>query len=436
MSLGKIPVLTAHKGSFFPNLRYIFPLLAWICLAFPYTHFGWNFYFDFMVQTGRWVAISVSLIIGLFLMCSKPIKLTMVRFHLVSLVLIVLIVAGLEPADFLLGTQKAISIILLYLYLSVGVGSLIRGIEDEMGIAKALIFVLTLSFVTGLIGNSSSLIPSAVLDAWTGIFMINQNTVSALALMTLPLAFWFGGTQTYRPFAWCLALIWMVVIYFAGSRTALSGVFILMGYQMICRARRIPQLRGVAFISAILVIFTLTAAVAFQAFYDTGAWREFWTGVSNPYEGGISTFRMNVIWPLYLKNITADAASFFLGHGWGSEEALAWWAYEVDPGMWIAAFGTAHSAYIGLSYQIGVPGALLLFVPLWFAVIRPAVAGYGPLPQAYFEYRLALNTAVLGILWTCIFETGLYNLGAIHSLPSWLIIYLMVRSERSSRVNQ
>ncbi|MGB3650236.1 MAG: hypothetical protein WBA41_03380 [Rivularia sp. (in: cyanobacteria)] len=35
--------------------------------------------------------------------------------------------------------------------------------------------------------------------------------------------------------------------------------------------------------------------------------------------------------------------------------------------LWV---GTAHNAYIGLTYQIGLIGSLLTFVPLWSIVIN------------------------------------------------------------------
>ncbi len=37
---------------------------------------------------------------------------------------------------------------------------------------------------------------------------------------------------------------------------------------------------------------------------------------------GITSFRTNLLWPLFIQEIFASPVSALIGHGWGSEEAF------------------------------------------------------------------------------------------------------------------
>ena len=80
-----------------------------------------------------------------------------------------------------------------------------------------------------------------------------------------------------------------------------------------------------------------------------------------------------------------------------------------------------------MTYQIGLIGSLLTFVPLWSIVLNQIKESSNYINKEHFELKLALCSALLAELCLCVFESGFYNIGSAHSLPGWLVAYMAVK---------
>jgi hypothetical protein len=321
------------------------------------------------------------------------------------------------------GALKAVSIFLTYLSLSWGIQSIVNSIDNAKIVINNLFLLATFIFLVGLIGNLSQIIPPS-LGAPSGIFF-NPNTTSALGIVILPLSTWFafvhkklGIIRFLPPFVIVAATV------ISGARTPLFAVSILMIYQLICRSRyRGWGMMGVYGIFAIGLSLLLILSIDF---WESPLFTSLYEGSILTSGGGITSFRTNLLWPLFIKEIFSSPFSALIGHGWGSEEAFLKFQGIQNNFFERWSLGTAHSAYIGLTYQIGFIGSLLTFIPLWSIVVTHIQKSSILVNKEVFELKLALVSALLAELCLCFFETGFYNIGSAHAFPAWLFAYMIV----------
>jgi O-antigen ligase len=107
-----------------------------------------------------------------------------------------------------------------------------------------------------------------------------------------------------------------------------------------------------------------------------------------------------------------------LGYGFGTEELIfRGRTFRVHRGEYI------HNSYLGIAYQLGIIGALVLFVPL-FALLLKRITARG-LPTV----QLAVCEAVLlGGLIASMFESWIYSAGNAFAFPFWILVMLLVRA--------
>jgi hypothetical protein len=321
------------------------------------------------------------------------------------------------------GVFKAVSILLTYLSLSWGVQSIVDSIDSAKIVINNLLLLATFIFVVGLIGNLSQIIPPS-LGAPSGIFF-NPNTNSALGIVIFPLSTWFAfvhkklGIIRFLP-----AFVIVFATILSGARTSLFAVSILIIYQLICRSRyRGWGMMGVYGIFAIGLSLLLILSIDF---WESPLFTSLYEGLILTRGGGITSFRTNLLWPLFIQEIFSSPFSALIGHGWGSEEAFLKFQGMQNSFFERWSLGTAHNAYIGLTYQIGFIGSLLTFIPLWSIVVTYIQKSSIIANKEVFEFKLALVSALLAELCLCFFETGFYNIGSVHAFPAWLFAYMIV----------
>ena len=322
------------------------------------------------------------------------------------------------------GIFKAVSFLLAYLSLTWGVQSLINSFTDATNIIKNLVLAATVLYTVGLIGNLLRVIP-VLMGAQAGIF-INPNTTAALGIIILPLSIWFSSKyKNWGVFRFFPVLIIFTAIIISGARTPLFAGIILLLYYLICRSRykgvEMLMIYGIAtiVISAILLLSIF--------FLQSSLFNKLYESLTTSTGAGITSYRTNLLWPLFIEKIFASPISLLIGNGWGSEEALLLHKSSQSiffERLWV---GTAHNAYLGLTYQIGLIGSLLTFVPLWTIVINQIHQSLNYINKEGFEFKLALCSALLAELCLCVFESGFYNIGSAHSLPGWLVAYIAIK---------
>ncbi len=403
------------------------PALAWLLvpLAFSiFTNFGlrpsWS-------PNARWVGFFLLAGYGFFNWTLRR-RWKLTSFDYFAFVIFALIfLVSIIFSEFL-GIYKALSCLLVYFYLTWGVGSLIERFEDASAITEKFLSSVILLLGIGLVGNLSGIIPP-IAGAPSGIFF-NPNGTASCAIMSLPISVWFLSLkQKSKILKYIPIVIILVAIVLSKARTPWVGIFAFTIYSLLCwqryRRKSLYSTYGYFAILFSLVIF------AYILFADTEVVRtflaDFWESLQDP-AGGITSYRTSVLWPLYITEIKQSFASLFFGHGWGSEETFLIQSREVNLELArLTNIGTAHSAYIGLTYQIGLMGSVLIFGSLWFLVIKTFWDASKAIDRERFQFRLAVSGMILVALCTALFETGVYNMGGVHAVPTWFAVYMATR---------
>ncbi len=382
---------------------------------------------------GRWIGLIVLLIYGFnkVFISGKWERNNFDRFAFLVFTVIIISTAYADLNGVLYaagfyqtGIFKAVSFLLAYLSLTWGVQSVLNSFHDATAIIKNLVYSATVIYTIGLIGNALRIIP-VLMGAPSGIFF-NPNATAALGIVILPLSIWFSSRQKHWGILRFIpTLIIFTAIIISGARTPLIALSVLLLYYLICWSRY----KGVE----MLVIYGI-ATIAISAllilsidFLQSSFFEKLYENLTTSTGAGITSHRTNLLWPLYIENIFSSPISILIGNGWGSEEALLLHKSNTSiffDRLWL---GTAHNAYIGLTYQIGLIGSLLTFVPLWSIVINQIKESSNYINKEHFELKLALCSALLAELCLCVFESGFYNIGSAHSLPGWLVAYMAVK---------
>jgi O-antigen ligase len=111
-----------------------------------------------------------------------------------------------------------------------------------------------------------------------------------------------------------------------------------------------------------------------------------------------------------------------LGFGFGTEPELfdyhGWRRNE-----WVYTGGYMHNSYLGLALQVGIPGALLFFLPLVFLLIREV----RQVDHHHRGVRVAFQSVVLTGMTSAFLSSWLYSMGNHNSLLFWTSVMLLVR---------
>lgn len=454
----EIPVIT-QKNKFLNWL----PAIAWLPFALvinsivipPVISFGY---------WGRWIGLFILTVFG-FWQLFLPGKWQQNKFDRYAILVLLLIIISTVFADsnsvlyasnfYETGVFKAFSIFLTYLSLTWGLQSILNNgdsptlqkgqamktlrdspspigeaaptetlRERAKAIIHNLLLVATLIYTVGLLGNLLKIIPQS-LGAYCGIFF-NPNTTAALGIVILPLSVWFASqNKQLGIFKFFPTFVIFAAIILSEARTPLFAVGILIIYHFICWWRyKGGEIIVIYGMSAIIISLILILSIDF---WESPLFAQLYESVTNPNGAGITSFRTNLLWPLFIQEIFASPVSALIGHGWGSEEAFLKLQGMENNFFERWSLGSAHSAYVGLTYQIGILGSLLTFIPLWSLVASNINESFLALNKEEFEFRLALTSTLLAELCVCFFETGFYNIGSAHALPVWLVSYIAVK---------
>lgn len=385
---------------------------------------------------GRWIGLAVLTIYGFFktVVLGKWRANNFDRFALLFFAVVTIsttftdIDSVLYATDlYQIGVFKAASVLLAYLFLTWGVQSFLNSFADATAIIKNIVFIATVIYIVGLAGNLSGLIPPSA-GAFSGIYF-NPNMTAALGIVVLPLSIWVASRyKQWGLFRFFPVLAIVAAIVLSEARTPLFTATILLLYYLLCWSRyKGWEMISIYAISAIVISLVLVLSLGF---WDSDLAIKIYESLTNPIQGGLTSYRTNLVWPFFIQEIFSSPISALIGHGWGSEEALIAFQNASQNNMFERLLiGTAHNAYLGLTYQIGIIGALLTFLPLWSLVFGQIQGSFLSVNRERFEFKLALIGALLAELCLCFFETGFYNIGAAHALPAWLVTYIAVKTK-------
>jgi O-antigen ligase len=120
-----------------------------------------------------------------------------------------------------------------------------------------------------------------------------------------------------------------------------------------------------------------------------------------------------------------------LGFGFGTEDQL-FEAHGIRPALYKYTGAYIHNSYLGLVLQLGLVGAILVYLPLGLLVAREfRVANRTP-PNLM---RTALMAVVLTGMVSALFSSDLYSMGNPKIASFWICVMLLNRCNHNPAPN-
>ena len=358
---------------------------------------------DPVVSAARWIMYALLCLAFLF----RPRHAAALRKpHLLDAVAVgLLVLAGasaLYSSDPALTLQRTASLALLYIAVFWTMWTYADFVGD-LKVANMLLQAAAIVFIAG-VANVLLTDTGTIANRYRGI-LENPNAIGMLTIVFLPIAI-AKWVRTRSVWSILLTLLIVASVVFSGSRngviTASAGIVF-----MLFRVR--------AWRSA-LVIATLGTTVYLSM-------------PSSPVDVGRAATTLGRLVPgeqLALAGGRVEAWQFALpiirskialGHGFGTEETIfKGVSFRLHRGQYV------HNSYLGLTYQLGLAGSLLLFTPLLLLLFRRGFARRKPAVQT-----AAYEAILFGGLVASLFESWIYSAGNAFAFPFWIAVMLLTR---------
>ena len=271
-------------------------------------------------------------------------------------------------------------------------------------IANILLLAVALIFVAGV--GSIFITDSAFLSGRYRGVLANPNGVGMLAILFMPLVV-VHAMRTRRLTDYGLIFIMLGSIVLSGSRNGVMTTTVALAFLALrLKAWKTGLFLTVIAIAVYLAMPDYTPSPGMAAKPITHI-------LSNEKlaNGGGRLEAWQVAIPIIEDKI-------FLGHGFGTEDLIfEGMKFRVHRGAYI------HNSYLGLTYQLGLVGSVLVFLPLLGLLIyRLRGHGYKSNQTAAYEAML------LGGLIAAFFESWVYSAGNAFAFPFWTCVMLLTRA--------
>jgi len=406
------------------GFRYWVPVLGWVPVAVTYLG-AFIVYAPIMHQIGRWTGFVFVIVFGFFFVRARRTSSRLVpRFHAAALGLFCIIMVSNLFNPSAGDMARTASFYLGYFYLLFGIGRIVQDFDDAAAVTVRYVIVVVglmgLGFLAHLVGKDVQ-----QMGGTGGLFYMNPNAVSALGVVVTPLSYWliyhFARSRRDTVVAHVLFFLLIGAVWITNSRTGCMAIGAMLVFELICRLKR----RGVNVVAVTFFCAVVIGLLAALIILGTPIQDKIHANLTDEWSPGVTTWRTNRIWPIFLREFHKDPWIFFVGRGWGSEVNLvrSLWTTDYDY-IQVCGVMSAHNAYLGLTYQIGIFGTLLVFVPLIGAVFSFILGPIHRLDSDRFHLQLAYVSSMVGILTMAMAESGLFNMGALYTLPAWYAIFM------------
>jgi O-antigen ligase len=242
--------------------------------------------------------------------------------------------------------------------------------------------------------------------------LINPNSIGLLLAIAAPIFFW-RLVRRWDAIGLGVMAAGIVSLLLSGSRNGFLAVT-AAGALLLARVR---------FQTLIVLIFC--AIVTVTALEVSQAVNQIESTIHNSFalsrlfgidEVGTGSGRFT----FWADNAQVIEDNIWTGNGFGTEDVGSADLNQYGP----QNFGLFHNSYLGILYQLGLPGLLLLFGPLVFLFMRTAwLSRYEP----GFSNTAILLAVLFANFLSAFFETWIYSVGNAFSFPFWICVMLLVR---------
>ncbi|HKP54375.1 MAG TPA: O-antigen ligase family protein [Chloroflexia bacterium] len=314
--------------------------------------------------------------------------------------------------------QRGLSICLMYVAIFWGIWGYADRASAEK-IVQALIYAVGLILLMGLV--AAPFWPGAWqrTGRFQGLFT-NPNAIGLLAAIILPLVVWKVFQSRWWPNIMLLGVVALSLVLSA-SRNGFFVSLIAIVY-LFSKARGSKVLLAGGTLLALLFLVVAVEAV------DVGSVVEDYAvgRLVNPLEVGDASGRFQ-LWPVAISLIETQVMT---GHGFGTEEFAL-----VDIGRTLRDFsgGYFHNSYLGMAFQLGIVGLVLLIAPL---IVLVATQFWRSRHDYTISLSHALQAVLLAGLLTAFFESWIYSVGNAYSFPFWVCVMLLARDANREKSQQ
>jgi O-antigen ligase len=237
--------------------------------------------------------------------------------------------------------------------------------------------------------------------------MINPNSIGLLGAVMAPLTL-SRALATRRWSDFLRLLLGAACLTLCFSRTGIGAALAGVGYVIF-------KERATTRIARLLTVAAIVGVVAATSMWDAASELDL-TIAHRLFSVGSGSGRSET-WAAALELIP-DAP--VIGHGFGTEEYIfVGRRFQVAQGAYI------HNSYLGITYQLGITGALMLFGPLLVLLYRALRRRRAP---GYVRPGTAYEGVLLVGILASISESWIYSAGNAFTFPFWTSVMLLLHS--------
>ena len=364
-----------------------------------------------VLTTARWVMLSVCCFLVVMRAVSRKTVRKIGPSDLVTFFFLAFaFISAFYSIDTSLTIQRTASLLLFY----ITIFWMVWGYADEYGEEKTIGIIVWCAGLFFLLGLVAMLFTTAVWQTdgrFRGI-SINPNSIGILAAICAPL-FVYRWFQTKNPILLILLISLAASLLLSGSRNGFLAMLIGLGYLISVRNRAVA---GILIIGAVLGLVFVNSSLS-----DTNT--SSLNRLVNTSDIGDGSGRLT----FWAANLPIIEKKIWNGYGFGTEDEGT---QTVTQSVAKLQIGVFHNSYLGMAFQLGLPGVILFFGPLIFLLIKSISfaqkAGGGSLTHV-------LQAVMISGLILCFFETWVYSVGNAFTFPFWVCVMLLLR--RMSQVS-
>jgi O-antigen ligase len=359
---------------------------------------------DAAVDAARWTMLGL---LGAMLLFRPPKRVLMRRPGLVDACFVAFATMAFASAIYTsslpVTIQRAASVVLLY----VAVFWTLWYYADLIGEDKLVDTLIFIAFAVFALGALSYFFSATALMAgrFRGV-MQNPNAVGMLTVIFLPLVI---GRFIRKRRLLDAALIGLMIlsVVLSGSRNGVITASLSIMF-LLWRTRAWKA----AFFLAV------SAAALLLAMPETNAMEELesrpeLSRIVKGSQKGLTSGRAEA-WQVAIPIIQRR---LLLGYGFGTEDRIfEGISFRVHRGTYV------HNSYLGMTYQLGLVGSILLFLPLLVLLFRRTFASRTESVQV-----AAYEAVLFGGLVASLFESWVYSVGNAFAFPFWICVMLLIR---------
>jgi O-antigen ligase len=271
-------------------------------------------------------------------------------------------------------------------------------------ITRGLLMVTVLMFGASVVSVYTSKNP-LLAGRFIGVFA-NPNAIGMLVSLYMPIAT-AQFLRTKKVSALLILLLLAGSLVFSGSR---NGV-LATSLGMLVMLSRIHAWKAWLLLAVSATIVYLTMPDLSQAGMPANQGISRLVTTDRLESGGGRVEAWQAAIPIIQQKIV-------FGYGFGTEDLIfQGMTFRVHRGAYI------HNSYLGITYQLGLAGALILFFPLFALLIRRLVFHRWPSVDV-----AAYEGVLLAALVACFFESWIYSAGNAFAFPFWIFVMLLYRA--------